>query len=208
MHSALVTAAKHPFFSDCHLVSQYEYVWDQFRNRDCSFVLKYEDVDLYENINELLSAYPLTTKYSNFSSSSAREHQQHSLQRARESLSPSVLEKIRAFYWKDSCLFGYDLSASPSTNVALPHYSNRDDNCASSEVVSGSDSQYKNSSQGVTQRLGALDSVNRSGIDVLADMSVANSGSIDLMYIHNSVLVHVSWSLLFVLILMVLFNTH
>ena len=121
-------ADKNVFGYDCHYVAQYEYVWDAQFKRTCEHVLPFEGGGLYGRVNQLLSSYPRTRLRfkSNFTEDLGSSHHVN-VSLSMNDLPSSVVTMVRNHYWKDMCLFGYDLRATnPSPR---PSYSNPDNDC-------------------------------------------------------------------------------
>jgi len=125
-------ATKGPHYSDCHMLSQYEYLWTaesdgRSPRRTCDYVLRYEDGDVVEQVQALLNGSG--TVAANPTPAAVTHHSASAFSKWRlESLPPTAVKLVAGYYWKDMCLLGYDLTAEPPGPREL-QYSNPYDNC-------------------------------------------------------------------------------
>ena len=107
-------AAIHTMRGDsfCHVMPQYEFIWDEDGARTCQHVVRFED-NVAQSVNKLLDAY---------SQSSQQQQRRMKLRGPRVGdgtirhpltnlsvldLPLKVAASVRRFYWRDYCLLGY-----------------------------------------------------------------------------------------------------
>ena len=111
---------------DCHWVSQYVYVWGPNPNfnpktktdgsppfpRTVDYLLRFEDGDVVQSALRLHDA--LGMKPSNPNPKTVLHYEAGRFKGlTRESLGTDILVLLQGYYWKDLCLFGYDMSVEP-----------------------------------------------------------------------------------------------
>lgn len=109
---------------DCHMVPQYAYVWGLNGERTCDHVIRFEDGRLLEDYNHILSMYksvPEEKKIAHTGDSAYHFNYYNSSRRPLtvHNLSVPVLDRVRQFFWRDMCLFGYDTSLSIPQAIKL-----------------------------------------------------------------------------------------
>ena len=129
------------FAEDCHVVAQYEYVWDQYGHRTCDHILKYETYNIFDDVNHILDHYKQPTRRMNTTAERVTHHTQSDISRAN--ISNTILQIVKEYYWKDMCLFGYDSSIAPPSKILSdvilgPHGSNHITNILDEKVLSQS----------------------------------------------------------------------
>ena len=109
---------------DCHMVPQYAYVWGSDGTRTCDHVIRFENGTLLDDYNHILKMYKTVPKEKRIVhvEDPAYHYNYHNLSRrplTMQDVSAPVLDKVRQYFWRDMCLFGYGTSLSVQRAIKL-----------------------------------------------------------------------------------------
>lgn len=117
------TMERRPYIHDCHNIPQYEYIWLHDGRKAIHNVLKYEDLLTLSHVQSVFNISIQGRQYTRITvkngTSSTTIDSSITDGNDLVLVDPMLYKQLSRFYWKDMCLFGYDLTAEPPSTSSL-----------------------------------------------------------------------------------------
>lgn len=89
----------------CHIMNQFEYIWNERGRRTCHHVIRYES-NVTSGVNSIIDTYKLNKNHMSAVVDQGSKHHPD-VPLTVNDIHPEVAATARVFYWRDYCLLGY-----------------------------------------------------------------------------------------------------